>query len=75
VGPDLKVCPQCGGELFQRDDDKAGPVRRRLEVYQQQTQPLIEYYRETGRLVPIDGMGEIGFVHLLVLKALYKDRV
>jgi adenylate kinase len=75
IGADLKVCPQCGGEVYQRDDDKPEPVRRRLEVYQQQTKPLIDYYRKTNRLVPINGMDEIGYVHKLVLDALYKDRM
>ncbi len=71
---DLKICTQCGGEIYQRDDDKPEPVRRRLDVYQQQTQPLIEYYRKTNRLVPIDGMDEIGYVHKLVLDTIYKNR-
>jgi adenylate kinase len=75
IGTDLKVCPQCGGEVYQRDDDKPEPVRRRLEVYQQQTKPLIDYYRKTNRLIPINGMDEIGYVHKLVLDALYKDRI
>jgi adenylate kinase len=75
IGADLKVCPQCGGEVYQRDDDKPEPVRRRLEVYQQQTRPLIDYYRKTNRLIPINGMDEIGYVHKLVLDALYKDRM
>ncbi len=75
IDADLKVCPQCGGEVYQRDDDKPEPVRRRLEVYKQQTQPLIDYYRKTNRLVPIDGMDEIGYVHKLVLDTLYKDRI
>ena len=75
IGADLKVCPQCGGEVYQRDDDKPEPVRRRLEVYQQQTKPLIDYYRKTNRLVSINGMDEIGYVHKLVLDALYKDRI
>jgi adenylate kinase len=75
IGADLKTCPQCGGEVYQREDDKPDPVRRRLEVYQQQTKPLIDYYRKTNRLVPIDGMDEIGYVHKLVLDALYKDRI
>jgi adenylate kinase len=48
---------------------------RRLEVYQQQTKPLIDYYRETNRLVSINGMDEIGYVHKLILDALYKDRI
>ncbi len=75
LGPDAKACPKCGGELYQREDDKQGPVRRRLEVYQVQTKPLIDYYRETDRLVAIDGMGEIGFVHKQILDFLYRDKV
>jgi adenylate kinase len=75
LGAGLTTCPQCGGEVYQRDDDKPEPVRRRLEVYQQQTKPLIDYYGETNRLVPINGMDEIGYVHKLVLDALYKNRV
>jgi adenylate kinase len=75
IGADLKMCPQCGGEVYQRDDDKPEPVRRRLEVYQQQTKPLIDYYRKTNRLVPINGMDEIGYVHKLVLDAYYKDKI
>jgi adenylate kinase len=75
IGADLTACSQCGGEVYQRDDDKPEPVRRRLEVYQQQTKPLIDYYHKTNRLVPIDGMDEIGYVHKLVLDALYKNRI
>ena len=75
IDASLRVCPQCGGEVYQRDDDKPEPVRRRLEVYQQQTEPLIDYYRKTNRLVSINGMDEIGYVHKLVLDALYKDRM
>jgi adenylate kinase len=75
IGTGLKVCPQCGGEVYQRDDDKPDPVRRRLDVYQQQTKPLIDYYHKTNRLVPIDGMDEVGYVHKLVLDALYKNRI
>jgi adenylate kinase len=48
-------CDQCGGELYQRDDDRPETVRRRLEVYFQQTAPLIDYYRAKGKLVEIDG--------------------
>jgi len=48
-------CDQCGGELYQRDDDKPETVRRRLEVYAQQTAPLIDYYRARGKLAEIDG--------------------
>jgi adenylate kinase len=48
-------CDQCGGELYQREDDKPETARRRLEVYSQQTAPLIDYYRVKGKLVEIDG--------------------
>ncbi len=43
-------CDKCGGELYQRDDDKEETVRERLEVYKKQTAPLIEYYRKKGLL-------------------------
>ena len=49
------VCDKCGGELYQRDDDKPETVRKRLEVYWKQTSPLIDYYRDKGLLVEIDG--------------------
>ena len=48
-------CDQCGGELNQREDDKPETARRRLEVYARQTVPLIDYYRERGKLLEIDG--------------------
>lgn len=53
------LCDKCGGELYQRDDDQETTVRKRLEVYQDQTQPLIDYYKNKGTLVDIDGVGEI----------------
>ncbi len=49
------VCDKCGGELYQRDDDTEETARRRLTVYLEQTQPLIEYYNRKGVLVHIDG--------------------
>jgi adenylate kinase len=48
-------CDQCGGELYQREDDKAETARRRLGVYFRQTAPLIDYYRAKGKLVEVDG--------------------
>jgi adenylate kinase len=48
-------CPQCTGEMYQRDDDKPRTVRNRLDVYAQSTAPLIEYYRGSDLLVEIDG--------------------
>ncbi len=53
------VCNTCSGELYQRDDDKEDTIRQRLEVYHEQTSPLIEYYRERGGLREVDGAGSI----------------
>jgi adenylate kinase len=53
------VCDNCAGELFQRDDDQAETIRHRLEVYYEQTAPLIGYYAERGVLVGIDAMGPV----------------
>ena len=53
------VCDICGGDLFQRDDDMPETVRHRLEVYYEQTSPLVGYYAEAGILVGIDAMGPV----------------
>ncbi len=49
------VCDACGGELYQRDDDKEATVKSRLEVYEAQTAPLISYYEQKGILHTING--------------------
>lgn len=54
-----KRCDRCGGELYQRDDDNADAVRKRLEVYQSETLPLLDYYRERGVLVEISGVDTV----------------
>ena len=53
------VCNECGGELYQRDDDREETMRRRLEVYEEQTSPLIAYYTDRNLLRTVDGMGDI----------------
>ena len=53
------VCDDCGGELFQRDDDKAATVTNRLAVYADQTAPLVAFYAERGILVGIDATGPV----------------
>jgi adenylate kinase len=53
------VCDRDGGALYQRDDDKPEIVKTRLEVYRQQTFPLVEYYRQQGKLVEVNGAGDI----------------
>ena len=52
------VCDNCGSTLAQRDDDKPGPIRKRIEVHLANLEPLVEYYRGRGRLVEIDGAGD-----------------
>ncbi len=66
-------CDECGGELYQRDDDKAEPVRQRLEVYLRQTAPLIDYYRRSGKLVETDGNRPVEDVSADLLAALAKN--
>jgi adenylate kinase len=52
---DGATCPKCGGEMYQRDDDKPETIQKRLDVYQTQTAPLIEYYRGHSILKEVDG--------------------
>jgi adenylate kinase len=56
------VCDQCGGDLYQRDDDSLETVKERLEVYKNQTEPLIKFYEEQGVLSTIDGNQDIDTV-------------
>ncbi len=53
------VCDACGGELYQRVDDREATVRTRLEVYRKQTAPLLDYYRERNVLTTVSGEGSI----------------
>ena len=70
-----KVAGKCdfdGSELYQRDDDKAETVKRRIDVYLEQTSPLIHYYQEHGKLIEVDGMQPIDVVTQSMIKALKK---
>jgi len=64
------VCDICGGELFQRDDDQPETIRHRLEVYAEQTEPLLGYYAEKGILLGIDAMGPVDDVTDRAISAL-----
>ena len=64
------VCDRCGGELYQREDDKEQTIANRLQVYEKQTAPLVQYYRERGLLRAIDGTGEIDQIRARVIGAL-----
>jgi len=66
------VCDFDGSELYQRDDDKAETVKRRIQVYFSQTAPLIAYYRESGRLFEVDGAQPIEKVTADLLAVLKK---
>ena len=52
-----RVCDDCGGDLIQRDDDTEDTVRERLRVYEENTAPVVEHYRDEGVLVEVDGEG------------------
>jgi|SRR5208283_1330846 len=64
------VCDKCGGELFQRADDKEETIKKRLEVYNAQTAPLIDYYSKKGILKAVAGTGSIDGIFKMVSEAL-----
>lgn len=64
------VCDDCGSELFQRDDDREETIRHRLEVYQNQTSPLVSFYADEGILLGIDATGPVEEVTDRALAAL-----
>jgi len=63
-------CDGCGGELYQREDDREEKIAARLSVYETQTTPLAEYYRKRGLLREIDGSGNIEQVRSRAFQAL-----
>ena len=64
------VCDDCGGELYQRDDDKEDTIRKRIKVYNDETSPLVEYYLSRGCLRKVDGNGSIEGVFMDLCKHL-----
>ncbi|MEV0240602.1 adenylate kinase [Streptomyces sp. NPDC050674] len=64
------VCDACGGELYQRDDDHEDTVRRRLEVYHTQTEPIIDYYKAQGLVTTVSAMGKVADVTKRAMSAL-----
>ena len=67
-------CDQCGGELYQRVDDAESTVAHRLDVYQAQTAPLLDYYQQRGLLVRVAGEGPVDRVTAAIQRAV-KERV
>ena len=64
------VCDQCGGEIYQRADDQEETVANRLRVYENQTAPLIDYYRQRNLLREINGVGSVDEIRRRVVDAL-----
>ncbi len=64
------VCDFCGGELIQRADDTVETVTNRIDVYEKQTAPLIDYYEKAGNIVHIDGIGDLDRITADVFKAI-----
>ena len=67
---ELPSCDSCGGELYQRDDDKEEVIARRLEVYSEQTEPIVSFYRKAGLLVTVPAVGEVSVITASVIRAL-----
>lgn len=63
-------CPTCGGEVYQREDDKAEVIQRRLEVYAEQTAPIISFYRNEGLLISISASGSVEEITANAISAL-----
>lgn len=68
------MCDRCGGELYQRDDDREETVRSRLEVYRNQTEPVIGHYEPSGKLVTIDGAETPDAVFSSIVEAIERVR-
>ena len=69
-GRDNKSCVKCGGELYQRDDDRPEALKKRFEVYKKETMPVLGFYRERGVLVNVPGDDTINEVNKQVMAAL-----
>jgi len=71
-GPSVGVdkCPSCGGDVYQREDDKAEVIARRLEVYAESTEPIIAFYKNEGLLVSINAVGNVEDITANAISAL-----
>ena len=68
-------CDKCGGELYQRPDDSEESIKKRLEVYSDETTPLIDYYRRAGKLLEVAGEGGVEAVGKRIVAALGGERL
>ncbi|MBQ0866815.1 adenylate kinase [Streptomyces smyrnaeus] len=67
------VCDVCGGELYQREDDREETVRKRLEVYHSETEPIIDHYKAQGLVTTISALGAVSEVTERAMRALERD--
>lgn len=67
------VCDICGGELYQREDDREETVRKRLAIYHSETEPIIDHYKAQGLVTTISALGEISEVTERAMRALGRD--
>jgi adenylate kinase len=63
-------CPTCGGEVYQREDDKEDVIARRLEVYEEQTAPIVSFYRSEGLLITVSATGAVEEITQRAISAL-----
>lgn len=63
-------CPHCGGDVYQREDDKVEVISRRLEVYKDQTAPIISFYRNEGLLITVSASGNVEEITMRAISAL-----
>jgi len=64
------TCDRCGGEVVQRDDDTPEAIQKRLDLYERETGPLVDWYRERGLLVEVDGLGDADDVTARLIAAI-----
>jgi adenylate kinase len=70
ASPDSAKCSTCGGELYQREDDKEEVIAKRLSVYEEQTAPIVSFYRNEGLLITISADGEVSEITQRAISAL-----
>jgi adenylate kinase len=68
------ICDVCGGDVMQRDDDTPEAIEQRLDLYEQQTEPLIAYYEEQGRLAVVDGRSSPDVVFQRLIETVHNHR-
>lgn len=71
----LNVCDECGGELYQRSDDNETTIRKRLDVYESSTKPIIDYYAAQGKLRNFDGDKETNDLRIEFVKMINEDKL